>query len=519
MIRCILVLVGVLVVSPAAAQGGGAVPCTIEALQSKAPAGTTITAATVVAAAASLPQYCQVDASVATPGNTVNFRLGLPASWNNKFYFEGVGGFAGTIGSLRAGLERGYASASTDTGHQGAVTDASWALNNPAKELDFAHRGTHVTAVAAKALSSAYYGSAPRHAYFSGCSNGGRQALLEAQRYPGDFDGIVAVNPSFGTLGQIQRALIFQALFKSPNHVLPPAKVKLLSEAVVASCDAHDGLADGLISDPRACTFRPETLACKGADGPDCLTAGQIETVKAIYADVRGPEGIVLRGFPMGHEDGATGWQQWITGATPPAPQADGGLAFSGRPPLGFAFADGYLRYLSFPEDDPNFDLRTFSFERHGSKLQASIEAFSPTNPDLAPFRKAGGKLVVVHGWSDPGLSAAATIAYYDEVVKAAGGRQQSDQFVKLFMAPGMHHCPGNGPGPNTFDMLTALEQWVEDGVAPSRVIASHATRGVVDRTRPLCAYPQVARYVGRGNVDAAENFRCETPAAATQQK
>jgi feruloyl esterase len=518
MTRGILVCVFVLAAGAARAQDVRTADCTVAALRAKAPRGTTVTAAAVVPAAGNLPQYCQVDASVATPGNTVNFRLGLPAAWNNKFYFEGVGGFAGSIGQLRTGLARGYASASTDTGHQGGVTDASWALSNPAKELDYAHRGTHASAVAAKALSAAYYGSAPRHAYFSGCSNGGRQALMEAQRYPGDFDGIIAENPSFGTLGQVQRALILQTLLKSPDHVLPPAKVKLLSEAVVASCDARDGLADGLISDPRACTFRPETLVCTGADAPGCLTRGQVETVKAVYADVRGGDGVVLRGFPMGHEDGTTGWQQWITGATPPTPQADGRLAFTGRAPLGFSFADGFLRYLSFPEDDPNFDLRTFSFERHGSKLQASIEAFSPTNPDLAPFRKAGGKLILAHGWSDPGLSAAATIAYYDEVTRVAGGRQRSDEFVKLFMVPGMHHCQGNGPGPNRFDMLTALEQWVERGVAPSRVIASHATGGVVDRTRPLCAYPQIARYVGTGSIDAAENFRCETPPAGTSK-
>jgi feruloyl esterase len=449
---------------------------------------------------------------VATPGNSVNFRLGLPAAWNNKFYFEGVGGFAGTIGRLTAGLDRGYASAATDTGHQGGVTDATWALNNPAKELDYAHRGTHVTAVAAKALSAAYYGRPPQHAYFFGCSNGGRQALLEAQRYPGDFDGIIAENPSFGTLGQAQRALIFQTLTKSPDHALTPAKVTLLSKAVVASCDARDGLADGLISDPRACTFRPETLVCKGADGPDCLTAGQVETVKAVYADVRGPNGAVLRGLPIGHEEGTSGWQQWITGATPPAPQADGRMAFSGRPTLGFSFAEGFLRYLAFPEDDPNFDIRTFSFDRHGSKLAASIEAFSPTNPDLSAFRKTGGKLILQHGWSDPGLSPAATIDYYDAVIHAAGGRQRSDEFVKLFMVPGMHHCQGNGPGPNRFDMLSALEQWVERGVAPARVVASHATAGVVDRTRPLCAFPEVARYVGTGSIDAAENFRCEAP-------
>src|SRR5262252_5683482 len=249
--------------------------CSVASLQQKAPQGTTITSAAVVPAEKTTPEYCRVDGHVATPGNTVNFRLGLPASWNGKFYFAGVGGFAGAIGTLTPGLDKGYASASTDTGHEGVVTDASWALNNPAKRIDFAYRGTHVTAVAAKALSEAYYGTAPRRAYFDGCSNGGRQALLEAQRYPDDFDGIIAGDPSFGTLGQVRRALVYQKLLSSPDHFLSAAKVSLLAKSVLAACDKQDGLSDGLISDPSQCDFHPETLKCAGPDGPDCLTVAE----------------------------------------------------------------------------------------------------------------------------------------------------------------------------------------------------------------------------------------------------
>jgi feruloyl esterase len=497
-------------VSPAAAQTKpAATACTVQDLQARAPAGTTITQAVFVEAVGSTPKYCQVEGSVATPGNTVNFRLGLPTAWNNKFYFEGVGGFAGAIGSLTSGLERGYASASTDTGHQGGGTDASWALNNPAKKLDYAHRGTHVTAVAAKALSQAYYGDAPRHAYFNGCSNGGRQGLMEAQRYPEDFDGIIAGDPALGTMGQIRRTLTYQTMLSSPERVLPASKIQLIAQAVVSSCDPRDGLADGLITDPRACSFRPETLKCSGADGPGCLTAGQLETVKAIYSDVAGPGGATLPGFPVGHEDGASGWQAWITGASEPVARPDGTLAFGATAPLGFRFQEGFLKYLAFDGDQP-FDWRTFSFERDGAKLVASMSMFSPTDPNLAALRRRGGKLILYHGWSDPGISAFGTVGYYDAVVKAAGGRESSDAFVKLFMVPGMHHCQGNGPGPNKFDMLTALENWVERGSAPTRVVATHATADVIDRSRPLCAYPQVARYSGSGNIDAAESFRCE---------
>ena len=498
------------------AQAIGAAQCTVSTLQQKAPADTTVTAAAIVSAAGTTPEYCRVDGHVTTPGNTVSFRLGLPAAWNGKFLFEGVGGFGGSIGQLTTGIEKGYASASTDTGHQGATTDASWALNNPAKRIDYAYRGTHVTAVAAKALSQAYYGSAPRRAYFNGCSNGGRQALMEAQRYPEDFDGIIAGDPSFGTMGQIRRTLVFQTLLSS-GHFLSAAKISTLAKAVLDSCDAQDGLVDGLIADPRACTFRPETLKCAGADGPNCLTNAELETVNAIHDDVKGPGGRVLPRFPLGHEDGATGWQAWVTGASDPQQRADNTLALTGRMPAGFSFQDGYLKYLAFEGADGTFDWRTFSLDRDGPKLQPFMDVFSPTNPDLSKLRSRGGKLILYHGWADPALSALVTIAYYDDVVKKSGGRQQSDRFAELYMVPGMHHCQGNGPGPNRFDMVTALDEWVERGSAPSRVVASHATNGVVDRTRPLCPYPQVAKYSGRGSVDAAENFQC-VAAEANQQ-
>ncbi|HKF67895.1 MAG TPA: tannase/feruloyl esterase family alpha/beta hydrolase, partial [Vicinamibacterales bacterium] len=414
------------------------------------------------------------------------------------------------------GLEKGYASASTDTGHQGTATDASWALNNPAKRIDFAYRGTHVTAATAKALSQAYYGSAPRRAYFNGCSNGGRQALMEAQRYPEDFDGIIAGDPSFGTMGQIRRTLVYQKLL-SAGHFLSAAKISTLAKAVLDSCDAQDGLADGLITDPRLCTFRPESLKCAGADAPNCLTSGELETVNAIHGDLKGPGGRMLVRFPLGHEDGATGWQAWVTGASDPQPRADNSLALTGRSPAGYSFQDGYLKYLAFEGADGTFDWRTFDLDRDGPKVQPFMDVFSPTSPDLSKLRSRGGKLILYHGWADPALSALVTIAYYDDVVKKAGGRQQSDRFVELFMAPGMHHCQGTGPGPNRFDMVTALDEWVDKGTAPTRVVATHATNGVIDRTRPLCPYPQVAKYTGRGSVDAAENFQC-VAAEALQQ-
>jgi len=488
-------------------------PCTVEAIQAKAPKGTTVTSAKTIAAAGSLPAYCQVDGHAATPGNEVNFRLGLPVSWNGKFYFTGVGGLGGSIGSLNAGLARGYASASTDTGH--TSDDPTWGSNR-AKEIDYGHRGTHVTAVAAKAITAAYFDRQPAHAYFSGCSNGGRQALMEVQRYPEDFDGIIAGDPATGTPMQVGRALVFQHLLASAENYLTPEKVELLSKATLEACDASDGLKDGLITDPRLCTFKPETLKCSGADGPNCLTAGQVETVKQIYSAVKLPNGdIYTEGFPFGHEGSQTGWQAWITGRTPATRQADGTLTFGAQVPSGFGLSEQNMRFLALDADDPSFNWRTLKFPQDLPRLKTMNDILSPLDADLRPYKNRGGKIIFYHGWSDPAISALGTLHYYEKVAKIVGGQQAADAFSRLYLVPGMHHCSG-GPGPNAFDMLPVLESWIEKGVAPTSVIASHSTGGgrgtpgVVDRTRPLCPHPQVARYNGSGSVDDAANFKCE---------
>ena len=487
---------------PAVAASG----CTVAHLQSLAPAGTTITAAAMVEAADAVPAHCRVDGHAASPGNTVNFRLGLPIDWNGKFYFQGVGGLGGSIGSLNSGLTRGYASASTDTGHQS--NDPTWGSNR-AKEIDYGHRGTHVTAVAAKALAGSYYNRAPAHAYFNGCSNGGRQALMEVQRYPQDFDGIIAGHPATGTPMQLGRALLYQHLLASESNYLPAAKVELLDRATLAACDASDGVKDGLISDPRACAFKPETLQCTGAEGPGCLTAGQVESVRRIYAGIRAADGSpVSYGFPVGHEGGRTGWTQWIVGSTPPTRQANGTLDYASGLPSGFRLQQQNFAFLALDQDEPGFSWRLVKFPEDLPRLRVMSEILSPTDPDLRPYKNRGGKIILYHGWADPGISAYGTLDYFERVVKAVGGQAQADQFARLFLAPGVHHC-GGGPGPGQFDMLTALEAWVERGEAPSRIIASREEAGTVTRTRPLCSYPMVARYNGTGSVDDAANFTC----------
>lgn len=505
-------------VSTQSASGAGApahavtaTACTVAAVQAKAPKDTTITGVTLVPASGTLPQYCQVDGHVAVPGNEVNFRLGLPAAWNGKFYFSGVGGTGGTIGSLNAGLERGYAAASTDTGH--LASDTSWGSNR-AKEIDYGHRGTHVTAVAAKALTASFFDRAPAHAYFNGCSNGGRQALMEVQRYPQDFDGIIAGDPATGTPMQVGRALVFQHMLASPDNYLPSEKVELLSRATLAACDATDGLKDGLISDPRLCTFKPETLKCAGADAPDCLTGGQVETVRRIYSPLKLANGeTYTSGFPVGHEGTPSGWQGWIVGRVPPTRQSDGTLAFGSTMPSGFNLSEQNMRFLALDNDDPSFQWRVLKFPQDLPRLQTMAEILSPTDPDLKPYKNRGGKIIMYHGWADPAISAYGTLDYYEKMTRLVGGQAQADAFARLYFVPGMHHCSG-GPGPNTFDMLPVLEDWVERGVAPGPVVASHLTDGKVNRTRPLCPHPQVARYSGSGSIDEAKSFTCEAPTA-----
>jgi feruloyl esterase len=484
--------------------------CSVAALQAVAPADTTITAAATVEPVRATPRHCRVDGHVAAPGNTVNFRLGLPEAWNGKFYFQGVGGLGGSIGSLDTGLVRGYAAASTDTGHD--ASDPTWTANR-AKEIDYGHRGTHVTAVAAKALTAGYYGRAAAHAYFNGCSNGGRQALMEVQRYPLDFDGVIAGDPAIGTPMQVARALVYQHMLASEANYLPAEKVELLSRTTLAACDATDGLKDGLITDPRACRFDVKSLQCPaGTDGPQCLTAGQVETARRVYDGVKLPDGTQYApGFPVGHEGGASGWQTWITGRTPPTAAPDGTLSYGASPPSGFRLSEENMRVLALEDDDPHYNWKTVRIPQDLPRLRVMSEILSPLDPDLRPFRKNGGKLIAYHGWADPAISAYGTIDYFDAVARTLGGQREVDSFARLYLVPGMHHCRG-GAGPDTFDPLPLLEAWVERGTAPGPIVASQTEGGKAVRTRPLCPHPQVARYSGSGSVDDAASFRCEAP-------
>jgi feruloyl esterase len=458
-----------------------------------------------------VPRFCRI---VAMTAPAVRFEVWLPTGgWNGKFHVSGNGGMAGTISYAAMGgaLRRGYAAAGTDTGHVRPGTDgfdASWAIGRPELVEDFGHRSLHVTTEHGKTLTGAFYGGAPRYSYYVGCSKGGQQGLMEAQRYPGDFDGIVAGDPANDWTRFYAGAHLWYSLatLRDPGSWIPPDKVQLLGDAVTAACDRLDGIEDGVIDDPRTCTFDPGTLACgPGQDPGTCFTAQQVQAVTDIWAGSRTPSGdVIFPGLVPGGEAGPGGWSRWVTGDAP----------FTS---LHWLAAAGFFKYMVFEEPDWNF--RTFDYDED---LALALDKVGPAldsdSPDLRPFRDAGGKLIVYHGWSDSDISPLGAINYYESVLDELGGKTGADQalaatraFYRLFMVPGMGHCSG-GPGPNRFDALSALEQWVEQDVPPTRIIASRVEQGEVVRTRPLCPYPEVAEWKGAGSTDIAANFSCVAP-------
>ncbi len=458
-----------------------------------------------------LPAFCRV-AGVIRPSSDsyIRFEVWLPvAGWNGRFLAAGNGGFAGAIdyGALARNLRRGYATAATDTGHEGEVVDAAWAFKHPEKIVDFGYRALHQTAVNAKSLMQAFYSRAAQHSYFESCSNGGREALMEAQRFPEDFDGILAGAPAnnwtHGMAGGIDAV---QTLYgREPAAYISGVKIPAISAAVLAACDAQDGVKDGIVNDPTRCHFDPAVLLCKDVETRNCLTAPQVASLKNLYAGNRFSPGVM-----PGGEAGAGGWGSWILGSGP------GGSS-------GVLFLENYFRYMVF--DDPTWNALTADAGAAARAAdQKTGQALNAIDPDLRRFSARGGKLILYHGWNDPGISPLNTINYYNSVVGALGA-PETEGFVRLYMAPGMQHC-GGGPGPNAFGqsglttakgpeygIYTALEQWVENGAAPGEIIATKyvadTTARGVQMTRKLCPYPQVATYKGTGDTNDYANFTC----------
>lgn len=489
----------------AAMHAAPAVPGSCESLSSLALPNMTITSAQSVpaggmaaaggrgaAALQRLPAFCRVAATLKpTSDSEIKMEVWLPASgWNGNLEANGNGGWTGSIApaTLAAGLERGYATTMSDLGHEGG--SASFAMGHPEKLIDFGYRAVHETTVAAKAITASFYGRTPKLAYWTGCSAGGRSALMEAQRYPADFDGIVAGSPGLNWTGRsLLSVWIAQAEHKDEASYIPPSKYAMVHNAVLEACDAKDGVKDGVLENPTNCKFDPKVLECKGGDGPGCLTAAQVETARAIYGPITNPrtKAAIAPGFERGSENG------WAT---------------MGGPQL-FPLGGDLFRFVVY--QDPNWDYKTFNFDSDVERtLKAENGVLNAMNPNLKPFLDRGGKLIQYHGWADPQIAPSTSVQYYKSVVDTVGaGKVQSG--YRLFMVPGMAHC-GGGDGTSSFDMLTALEQWVEKGNAPNQIAASRVREDKVDRTRPLCPYPQVAQYKGTGSTDDAANFACKQP-------
>ncbi|MGW0825936.1 tannase/feruloyl esterase family alpha/beta hydrolase [Streptomyces sp. NPDC002845] len=466
----------------------------------------TISSAKVVTTGAAAP-YCEVRGTIA-PADT--FVMRLPTNgWTQRYVQTGCGGLCGTAdinygqASTCPVVKDGtVASATTDMGHQG-LNDGSWALDNPQAQIDFAYRGVHVTSQVAKAVIGRFYGKRPAYSYFTGCSDGGREALMEAQRYPDDFDGIAAGAPANNMVVQNTFHHAWNVLANKDadgDYILLADKLPLIHQAVLNACDALDGLTDGLLGDPRQCDFDPKTLVCKaGQDPSTCLTEAQAGVVQRLHDGATDARGRKLEPA-VSHEWGSElAWTLFV-----PARQ--------GQTVASENFVTSFTRYLAHTNaPDPDFQLSDLKFTVDSFwKTVQSSSYLAALDPDLGAFEKSGGKLLLWHGWNDQHIAPRGTLAYYDALRKAVGAKK-TDRFAKLYMFPGVAHC-GGGEGPDTFDVLTPVMAWTETATKPGKIIASNITDGTVTRTRPVYPYPRVARYDGTGSADDASNFVAVTP-------
>lgn len=489
----------------------------------------TITSATNVAAgqftapgssnSLETPAFCRVVAvAKPTADSIINFEVWIPSAehWNHNFLGRGNGGYVGAIsyGSLAFALQRGFATASTDTGHTGE--DITFAAAHPEKIVDWGYRSIHIMTESAKLIIRRYFGTFPKHSFFAGCSTGGHQALSEIQRFPADYDGVLAGDPGNDRVHlNVGFLWAFAATHDANgNAILPTSKLPLINRAALAACDTLDGIKDGIISEPVACHFDPAVLLCKAEENDQCLTAAQVDAVKKVYAGPRNPRTgeQIIAGYSPGSESPAGdefegGWKSYITGR---------------KEPMRLEF----WKYWVF--HDAEWDWRTFDYDRDVARADKELAAVNASSPDLSAFKARGGKILMYSGWADPVGPPMDAVNYYQRVENVMGGRRKTESFFRLFMVPGMAHCRG-GPGPNIFgglstipsmqneidpehDVLSALVHWVEKGSAPQYIVASHAKDGRVDRTRPLCPYPKVAHWNASGSSDDAKNFTCEEP-------
>jgi feruloyl esterase len=464
-----------------------------------------ISADVVPAPAAGRAAYCRVmGAAKPTPDSDIRFEVAIPVgpAWNGRYLQVGNGGFAGRIPetSIAMGLAAGFATAGTDDGHQtNDSTDGRWALGHPQKVVDFGYRALKETTIAAKAIIAAYAKAAPKYSYFVGCSDGGREALMEAQRFPDDFDGVVAGDPaSHWTHLMAEAAFVAQAL-GAPGAMIYSAKLPALEAAALKAC----GDQDGVIEDPLSCRFDPAVLRCAGAQTNLCLTDPQIDAVRKIYKGVVNPRtgDRIMWGLDPGGEAEKGGWGDWFV----PANSADAVKAYQQ------GFGPDFFRDIAFA--DPAYPFPKLDFDSDVAHIDAKFAGIlNSYDPDLTAFRKRGGKLIQYHGWADPAITARDSIDYFTRVQAKMGDTRD---FYRLFLAPGMLHC-GGGVGPNSLPTVKAIVDWVENGRAPDQLIATkfkdNNPEAGVERTRPVCAFPARARWTGQGERDQARSWRCAAP-------
>ncbi len=481
--------------APSAAPEARAPDC--ERLTALAVAGATLTQATRVPAQGPVPEYCRVRGELPP---SLHFEVRLPTGWNGRTVYNGGGGYDGVIFPADENLARGYASVASDGGHTGTPAQGAFALE-PGPLEDFASLSVHRVLPVARALIRAHYGQDATKTYFEGCSNGGREGLIAAQRWPEDFDGLVIHAPAHDFVSLMLAFNQHAQRLAIPGALPSRAQLAHLGQAMLAACDAKDGLADGIVSHP-GCAFDPGVLQCQGPERDTCLTPAQVASARALAAPVVLDGQVLYPGWPVGDAEDPGGWAAWRL--------EPGDFERS----AGHVLSRELIRY--FITRDPGFDSLRFQPGAWRERIAEVTAQVSALDPDLSRFRARGGKLILRHGSADGIISPRGTDAYYEAVVRAAGGQAQADTFVEYFPAPGVHHCGGiPGPGPNQVDWLSALETWVERGVPPSRTpLLAHKpdATGAPVLSRPVCKYPLYPRYSGSGNPNLAEHFTCVAP-------
>jgi len=472
--------------------------------------------------------HCKVGGVI---GTETNFELLMPDDWNGKFVMGGGGGFAGVIinGAMAFGpLQKGYATVGTDTGHQGHPLDASWALNNLERIVSFGHQAVHRTAVTSKTLITEYYSKDITRSVFVGCSRGGGQALMEAQRYPNDFDGIVAGGPAYNWTGEIgaRNTRLNKAMYPNPDDlsvpIIGPEKQILIGNAVMKQCDTMDGLEDGILNNPLMCDFKVESLACDGEVSDNCLSKQEISAAKAIYDNFYINGKLAFPGYPVGAELYPNGWTKWLTGGTSfidtgefqPGIDLPEDVPTPSGPNTHFLFGNGLMKYLVF--HDPDWDYSQYSFETFFTDVAAVSQTLDATDPDLDAFRSQGGKLLITNSWGDMAISPLGTILYYESVIERD---PKAAEDIRLMIFPGVDHCAG-GIGPWFVDYIDVIDNWLENGIAPKQLTAFWVNEKMQpDGSRPVCAYPEYLRYNGSGDSRDASSFSCVKPEKGAELK